>query len=245
MATPEVYDFPIDWYGKITSQKFNLRSMNQVAATSWNGAGAAIAGPHTQVWLCDMVIMPLRDPALQDLDAFFSRLRGRAGVVRLGNGARLAPWNDRNLTPTTSTWSDGSTFTDGSGFSSGFLPPEVYLVNAAAKGARYITLGGFPASFTAALRRGDLLQIKPNGIPGSVPHLYKAMYGGDSNSAGQIGLAIEPGLRAGVAAGDVVGLRNATTLFRLLDDTQFEVEITGAGMGNCGGSLIEALDLVP
>ncbi len=172
-------------------------------------------------------------------------MRGRSGVVRVGNGLRLAPWHDRGLTPTVSAWSDGSTFADGSGFANGYLPPEVYLVNAAAKGARYIVLGGLPASIASCLRRGDLLQIKPNGVPGTVPHLYQAMYGGDTDSSGRIGLAIEPGLRQGVNAGDVVGLRYASTLFRMADDSQFDTDGTGAQMGTVGGSLVEALDLIP
>jgi hypothetical protein len=241
----DVYDWPNDWYYRIQTQSFNLRSLNQAAGIGWGGAGQAISSLATQMWLCDVTMMPLRDPILQDMDAFLARLRGRNGVVRFGNGARLAPWNDRNLSPTTSTWDDGSTFTDGTAFANGFLPPEVYVVNAAAKGSNYVVLGGFPASMTAALHRGDLLQIKPNGIPGTVPHLYKTMWTADSNSAGQIGVAIEPRLRAGIAAGDVVGLRNATTLFRMVDDTQGDIQITGAGMGACGFSLVEALDLVP
>lgn len=252
-ATPNVYDFPREWHKFIITQKFDLRSVNQSAPLPWSGAGQAISGPHTQMWLSTITFAPISDvmdttlgPVLQDMDAFFARLRGRAGVLRMFNAARTKPWYDRNLTAGTSNWSDGSTFTDGSGFSSGFLPPEVYVTTAAAKGARYLTLGGLPASLPSALRRGDLLQVKPNGIPGSVPHLYKPMFGGDTNSSGQIGVAIEPPLRTGISAGDIVGLRYASTLFRLTDDTQFEIEMSGDGnVGNIGGSLVEAMDLVP
>jgi hypothetical protein len=98
---------------------------------------------------------------------------------------------------------------------------------------------------SSALRAGDLLQIKPNGIPGTVPHLYKVMVGGDTNSSGEIGVQIEPGLRQGVAAGDVVSLRNPSTLFRLVDDGQGDIQVGGAGMGSTGLSFVEALDLVP
>lgn len=245
MTTPTIYEFPTEWYSRIVTQKLNLRSINQSAALSWNGAGQAISGPHTQMWLCDLTFAPMVDPMLQDFDAFFARLRGRSGVMRLSNAYRLDCWYNRNLVSGVTGFTDGSHFTDGSGFISGLLPPEIYVTTAAAKGARYITLGGLPSSLASALRRGDLLQIKPSGVAGTVPHLYKAMYGGNTNSSGQIGLAIEPGLRAGVNAGDVVGLRTASTLFRTVDDTQFEIAETGADGTGVGGSLVEALDLVP
>lgn len=247
--TVTVYDFPREWYdnaaGAIVTQKFNLRSINQVASRPWSGAGNAINGPHTQLWLTDVTFSSMRDPLLQDVDAFFSQLRGRAGVVRMSNALRLAPWYDRNIASSVATWSDGSRFTDGSGFANGHLPPEVFVYAAAARGTRYLTLGGFPVSTANVLRRGDLLQVKPNGIAGSVPMLFKAMFGGDSDSSGRVGVAIEPGLRIGVAAGDQVSLRYPSTLFRLTDDSQFDFEGTGGGIGAGGGSLVEALDLVP
>jgi hypothetical protein len=250
--TVAVYDFPTEWYDLLVSQKFNVRSINQASQLPWSGAGNSISGPHTQLWINEVTFTSLTDymrpdlgPILQDVDAFFSQLRGRAGVVRMSNGQRLRPWYDRSLTPGVATWSDGSTFTDGTGFASGYLPPEIYLTATALKGARTVTLGGLPVSTSSVIRRGDLLQIKPNGIPGTVPHLYKVMVGGGTNSSGQIGVAIEPALRAGVAAGDVVSLRNASTLFRMTDDSQFEIEETSSQMGNVGGTLVEALDLIP
>jgi hypothetical protein len=103
----------------------------------------------------------------------------------------------------------------------------------------------FPFQQPTYCGSGDLLQIKPNGIPGTVPHLYKVMYGGNSDSSGQIGVEIEPMLRADIAAGDTVGLRNASTLFRLVDDSQGDVEMGADGIGSLGLSFIEALDLVP
>ncbi|WP_448043819.1 hypothetical protein [Bradyrhizobium liaoningense] len=240
-----VYDFPVEWYDLLVTQKMPLRSINQAAATTWNGAGQGIIGPHTQIWTTEMSFRPMYDPIQQDVDAWVSRLRGRSGVARIGNALRQRPWYDRNLLPGTSTFSDSTTFTDGTGFDDGYLPSEVYVVNAASKGHRYIVLGGFPASTANVLRRGDLLQIKPNGLPGTVPHLYKAMYGGNSDSSGEIGLEIEPMLRTDIAAGDTVGLRNTTSLFRLVDDQQGDIEISANGIGSLGLSFIEALDLVP
>lgn len=243
--TVAVYDFPREWYALLTTQKFTLRSLNQSAPTTWNGAGASAIGPHTQLWTTDFAFRPMYDPVQQDVDAWVSRLRGRSGVARISHTLRNRPWYDRNLAASTSLFSDGSTFSDGSAFANGYLPPEIYVATAAARGARYITLGGLPASLATAFRAGDLLQIKPNGIPGSVPHLYKIMYGGATNSSGQIGVDIEPGLRQAVAAGDVVSLRYPSTLFRLADDGQGEIEIGANGIGSTGLSFVEALDLVP
>jgi hypothetical protein len=185
------------------------------------------------------------DPTQQDVEAWVLRLRGRSGVARIGHAKRQRPWYDRNLVATRATFSDGTRFNDGTYFANGYLPPQVYVVTAAGKGQRYLTLGGFPASVSNVLRRGDLLQVKPNGMSGTVPHLYSVMFGGNSDAAGQIGVEIEPMLRSDVAAGDTVGLRNASTLFRLADDAQGEIQLGADGIGSLGLSFVEALDLVP
>lgn len=242
----DVFDFPREWYNRIiTSQKFVLRSISQSANTSWNGTAGKPSGPHTQIWTAEVSLMQMQDPLLQDVDALITKLRGRANVLRFSNSLRWAPWYDRNLVATTATFTDSSTFTDGTGFASGYLPPEVYLVNAAERGARYLTLGGLPVSTVNAFRNGDLLQVKPNGVPGTVPHLYKITTGGNTDASGHIGVTIEPKLRQGVAAGDVVSLRYPDTLFRLADDNQGDMDVSGGGFGTGGFSLIEALDLVP
>lgn len=248
-----IYTFPTEWYQFLVTQKFNPRSINQSATRPWNNSGAAIgARPHTQMWLCDLTFATLSDymmpelgPVLQDVDAFFTRLRGRSGAVRVSNGQRLMPWSDRNRAASLVGFSDGATFSDGSHFANSFLPTDVALFAAAAAGADYIVLSGFPPSTVGVLRQGDLLEIKPNGVRAAFPHLYKAMLPGDSDASGNVGIKIEPRLHAGVAANDTVGLHYASTVFRMIDDTQFEIEETGAGQASCGGSLIEALDLIP
>lgn len=242
--TVSIYTFAPEWYEYIVKQKYPLRSMSQAANRPWGG-GQSISGPHTQLFLCDVTFAPMRDPVLQDLDAFFTRARGRANVIRIAHAMRLAPWYDRNLTPTRANWSDNSTFSDGSGFVSGYLPPEVYVETAAARGSNFIVLGGFPASISNVIRKGDPFEIKPNGVPAAFPHRYKAMFNCSSDASGRVGIEIEPKLRAGVAAGDTVGLRYASSVFRMTGDDQFEIDDEGAGIGNFGGSLVEALDLVP
>lgn len=248
-----IYDFPSEWYPFIASQSFKLQSLNQVANRPWSGAGQAVSSrPHTQLFTNTIAFAPLADhmapelgPVLQDVDAFFTRLRGRSGLVRMPHITRLRTWHDRNLIATKSRFSDGSTFSDGTEFVDGELPPEVQVYSGALKGADYIVLSGFPASLENALRRGDYLEIKPNGVRASFPHLYKAMFGGNTDASGRIGIQIEPRLRQGVNAGDTVSLRAASTIFRMTDDSQFDFQDSGAGQANGGGSLIEALDLVP
>ena len=242
--TVSIYTFPAEWYDYIVSQTYPLRSLSQVANRPWGG-GQSVSGPHTQLHLSDITLRPLRDPELQDVDAFFARCRGRANAIRIAHATRLAPWYDRNITPTVSTFSDGSTFTDGSGFANGYLPPEVFVETAAARGARDIVLGGFPASTANVIRRGDPFEIKPNGVSAAFPHRYCSMFNCSSDSSGRVGVEIEPSLNAAAAAGDTVSLRYAASVFRFTGDDQFETKYEGAGIGNIGGSLIEALDLVP
>jgi hypothetical protein len=248
-----IHNFPTEWYDLLVSQKFNLRSMNQRASRPFNNAGAAVGSrPHTQLFLNDVTFATLADymlpdlgPILQNVDAFFTRARGSSGLIRMANGQRLQPWFNRNHVLQQASFSDGSTFSDGSVFESGLLPPEVQVYAAAAAGADYIVLSGFPVSTEGVLHQGDLLEIKPNGIQAPFPHLYKAMLPGDSNSSGRVGIKIEPRLHQGIAADDTVGLAFASTVFRMADDTQFDIEMTSSEQGTCGGSLIEALDLIP
>ncbi len=243
--TVTIYNFPTAWYEFIVGQKYPLRSLNMAANRPWSSAGQAINGTHTQMFVTDVTMAPNRDPDLQDMDALFTRLRGRSNALRIADSLRLAPWYDRSIDPEVATWSDSSLFTDGSGFANGFLPPEVYVYSAAAKGSNYIVLGGFPVSITAVLRAGDPFEIKPSGVPAEFPHRYKAMFSSSSDASGRLGVSIEPRLRAGVAAGDPVSLRYASSVFRLADDTQADISGTGGGVGNFGFSLVEALDLIP
>lgn len=255
--TLTIQTFPVEMYQKIVTQSFPLRSMNQSATRPWGGAGPAISSrPQTQAFVSSVTMAPMRDPELQDLDALITRARGRSGAIRISHALRLAPWYDRNLaggewpptsrsTAITSEFSDGSSYSDGSGFLNGFLPPNVQVYQDAARGANYIVLSGFPASTVNVLRRGDLLEIKPGGISAPFPHLYKAMYGGNSDASGRIGIEIEPRLRVALDAGDTVSLRYPSGLFRLADDNQGESEASDGGIGTIGFSLVEALDLVP
>ncbi|MBY9045485.1 hypothetical protein, partial [Pseudomonas fluorescens] len=125
------------------------------------------------------------------------------------------------------------------------LPPTVHVATAAVRGANAIQIGGLPASQTAILRRGDLFEVRPNGIPAVFPHLYQVMVDGATDASGNTGVEIRPRLRADIAAGDMVVLEYPTSVFRLVSDDQAEMDISAPIIANFGFSLVEALDQVP
>jgi len=241
-ATP-VYEFPLDWY-QFASATFRIQSSSLVSNRPFL-RGKNVKGPYAALWVAEFSLTPQQDPQRQEIAAFFSRLDGQAGLLRIGDPSRLQPWHDRGLTASLEAWSDSSTWSDGTLWASGYLPPDVYVQAAAAKGDNFIVLGGLPASLSNCFRRGDLLQLKPNGIPGSSPSLHEIQVGGATNSSGQIGVEIRPRLRQNFVLGDQATLRNATSVFRLVDDDQGVMSITPPVLGSGGFKLVEALDQVP
>lgn len=241
--TPPVYEFPRAWY-RFASATFRLQSSSLVSNRPFL-RGKTVKGPYAALWVADLSMVPVKDPARQEIQAFFSRLDGQAGLIRIGDPTRLRPYRDRALTPSLETWSDGTTFSDGSLWATGYLPSDVHAAAAASKGDNFVVLGGLPTSLQDCFRRGDLLQIKPNGIPGSCPNLYEIQVGGDTNSDGEIGVEIRPRLRMGAAFGDQVTLAVAQSVFRLVDDDQAVMTSDNARIGRTGFRLIEALDQVP
>ncbi len=238
-----VYEFPREWM-TFSRSVFRLVSRSQSAQRPWIG-GKSIRGPHAQAWVCQVTMTQQEDPLRQKIAAFFSRLDGQAGLLRMTDVTQQEPWYDRNLAATTETYSDGTRFSDGTGYVSNHLPPNLYVVEAANRGDNFVVLGGLPASTADVFIRGDRFEHKPNGIADGVPRLYEMMVGGSSDSSGQIGVEIRPRLRTGIAAGDQISLRWPSSVFRLVDDDQAAMEITPPVVGNTGFSLVEALDQVP
>src|ERR1700730_13813910 len=189
---PEIYDFPREWW-HFTAVTVPLVSRRQIPPGPWAG-GNSIYGPHAQIW------MPKLTASIQDIDtcplmdAFFSRLGGQAGLLRMGDPSRISPRYNRLLVPPFASWSDGSTFTDGSGFASSLLPPTCFLSSAANRGDTSVVIGGLPVSTANVLSRGDLFEVRPNGIPSKTPNLYQVMVDGPTNSSGQAGVEIRPPL---------------------------------------------------
>lgn len=241
--TVPVHDFPVGWYSfaRIT---YRLRAASQSSNRPWSG-GQNIYGPHAQFWVAQLVMTEQEDPVRQEIEGFFARLEGRAGLLRIADASRLRPWYDRNLAATSEAFTDGTGFTDGTAFASGYLPPSVNVAAAAAKGANYAVLGGFPASTANVLRRGDLMQINPGGQTTSCPNLYQVVQGGSTDAEGKIGVEVRPPFRMALAPGDQAQLRHPGSVFRLSDDDQATMEVTPPVVGNLGFSLVEALDQVP
>src|SRR5882724_9576112 len=200
----EIYEYDRSWY-RFTSLSFQLLSSSQTSARPWAG-GNSIYGPHVQIWMPKLTATMQEQSVWPQIDAFFSRLGGQAGLIRIGDASRLQPRFNRELIAASATWSDGSTFTDGSGFLSGLLPPTCFLYAAAARGDRSVVIGGLPVSTSRALSRGDLFEVRPNGIASATPNLYQVMVDGSTDSSGNAGVEIRPALRQGLAAGDMVVL---------------------------------------
>lgn len=238
----EIYEFPREWY-RFLKISFQLRSASQVSPRPWAG-GNSIYGPHVQLWMPKLVASEIIGDGWQARDAFFSRLGGQAGLMRISDHSRAAPQYNLERAAIGEDFSDGFGFSDGTGFSSGMIPPTAHLIAAADRGASAIQIGGLPASTSRALRRGDLLEIRPNGIAGIVPHLYQVMVDGSTNAAGETGIEIRPRLRKSVASGDMVVLSYPTSVFHLIDDTQGEIELAAPFNANFGFSLIEAIENV-
>lgn len=238
--TIPIYEFPLEWY-RFTSQTFPLRSKSQVSARPWVG-GNSIYGPHAQMWMPTFAATVTEKFLWQKVSSFFSRLGGQAGLIRIGHGIRLQPQYNRENKSGSQTWTDGSRFTDGSGFISGLLPSTAFVLTAVDRGAISVQIGGLPASIQNALRRGDLLEFRPNGISDAVPRLHEVMVNGHTDASGNTGIEIRPPLRSGMARGDMVVLENPMSVFHAIDDQQGDVEITTPNHGTMGFSLIEAIE---
>src|SRR5258708_2588265 len=238
----EIYQYPVEWY-QFTKVSFQLRSASQTSPRPWAG-GNSIYGPHVQMWMPKLTVSTQDVDTWPAMDAFFSRLGGQAGLIRIGDVSRLDTQYNRSLAASASYWTDGTSFTYGSGFLSGLLPPVCYVVASASRGDKYIIMGGLPASIPRALRRGDLFELRPNGIPSATPNLYQIMVDAATNTSGMAGVEIRPPLRMGFAVGDVVILKNPTSVFHLIDDSQAEMSITAPMLADFGFSLIEAIENV-
>lgn len=236
-----IYSWPDDWY-RFSSTSFMLRSINFAAPHRWTG-GSSIYGPVAQLWVVKLTMATQAwDVNGQEMAAFLSRLGGQSGLMRFGDPMRRKPLRDRTLAPESETWSDATLFDDGTGFVSGLLPDFVTLYQAVEKAGDYLVLAGLPASQSGVLRRGDLIELRPNGIPTGGPNLYEVQYGASTDASGRAGVKIRPPLRQGFAAGDMAVIKNAMSVFRLSDDEQGGATIDPAGHAEIGFSLVEAID---
>lgn len=194
-----------------------------------------------------IVMPPMESDQWRDLDGLVAALRGADGKIRLWDSKRKEPAFNRTATITTQTWDDSTLWSDGTGWSSGALPPFVNVGESAARGTNNLLLNGFPPSVSGVLRRGDLMEIRPNGVPAEHAHLYMVTQWSNSNSDGAVRVYFEPGIRKGVRPGDLAviggGGDKPMSVFRLASDDQGEMEVNEAGHGSLGLRFSEALPI--
>lgn len=243
MTAPTIYEWPADWY-RAVSASFFLSSRNQTFQSPWSGR-KSVYGPHSQFWMCKMTLMTLREfesPKMWEVSAFFSRLDGQNGLLRIGAIMRMDSQYNLQQAAQSQAWSDGTIFTDGTGWQSNLLPPTAFVAAVANSGDKNLVIGGLPASVAQAIRPGDLFEVRPNGVSSETPNLYEVQVGGSTDANGKIGVEVRPRLRMNFAVGDTIVLKNATSVFHVVDDNQGEIQITGNPInGNLGFTLIEAL----
>lgn len=238
----EVYNYPVEWY-RFTQLSFQLRSASQISSRPWTGGNSSY-GPLAQMFMPKLTVSNKTADIWKPMDAFFSRLGGQAGLLRIGDPSRQTPRYNATVKASVEMFSDGSSFSDGTGFVAGLLPSTCYLGAAAAKGDKYAVLAGLPASVSRAIRRGDLFEIRPNGSASICPNLYQVMVDGSTDASGNVGVEIRPALRMDFAEGDMVVLDAPTSVFHLVDDTQAEMTITAPTLANLSFSLLEAIENV-
>ncbi len=231
-------------FHRFSSMTFRLLSLNLAVPHRWTG-GKSVYGPIARVWTARASLAPQAwDQYGQAMSALLQSLGGQSGVMRIGDMSRRLPLRDRLLIAESENFSDGTTFTDGTGFVSGYLPDFVTLHAAVEKGVSFVVLTGLPASEAAVLRPGDLFELRPNGIPSASPNLYQVRYNAPTDAAGRTGVTFDPPLRQAFAAGDMVVLKNPTSVFHFVDDEQGAFEVGLAGHCSSGFDLVEAVDLV-
>lgn len=192
------FEWPVGQWIPI-SGSFRLSSISAVSSSPYTGAQKAVS--LGQIWLAEATFHePLLSDA-HDLLGFLNELEGPVNPVRLFDWWRPTP---RLLARGSSAWSDGTLWSDGKGWTDGYAPT---LSAAAARAARSVLLSGLPAS-TESFKRGDLI-----GIGG---YLYELRAGVTANASGAALIYIQPGLRVGAAAGDMVTLYRPTVPMRLV-----------------------------
>lgn len=237
-----IHTWPFDSLPEMRS--FRLRAMNLSALASQTGE-LIPGGLLVQRFEAKLTMPDLGEEKWREHDGLFSDMAGTAGLIRLWDHARPEPFYNQTVAQSVVTWDDDTTFSDGSGWMNGLLPPIVTVGETAARGASNLLLKGFPPSLSGVLRRGDLFEIRPNGIPAEHGHLYVVTRWANSNAAGHARVYFKAGLRKGVRAGDAAviggGAEKPSTVFRHLSDDEGSIDVRAPMIGAFGVSLIEVL----
>lgn len=225
---------------RAASVRFWLRSLSIQSTQPWTGR-RSVYGPTATVWVAEISTVAMAEEQAERLGAFFARLGGIAGLVRLFNPIRAVPIYNRKNSGSTTIFTDATEFDDGTGWADGLVPASAAVRDAADAEETSLVLTGLPASRAPCLYPGDLFEIRPSGIPAIHGHLYKAVAAAPTDASGETRVEIVPPLRRGVAAGDQVVFRRPTSVFRATDDEQGIVNWERGTIGRTGYTLVEEL----
>ena len=189
-------------------------------------------------------MVPMEKPSWMPIEALIGELGGQAGLLRIGDVARLQPQRNYESEGTIVGFTDGTFFDDGTGFNSVALPSTIIVtgVDGALKGTTQVQVGGgLPVNSTRVLRRNDLFEARPNGNYDATPQLYMITRDVNTDANGDTLLTFRPALRKGLQFGDTIVLKYPQTVFRLMDDEQGIIERSSPTMGNGSFKLVEAI----
>lgn len=234
-----IYTWPRSW-GQFASGVFQLMSRNQASQSTWSGA-TGVLGPHAQFWVCQVQLAPQFDEVNFAISAFFSQVAGQKGLIRMYHSARRGPQYDREQDAVGEPFSDDTFFNDNSGFLNGYLPASIMVDERALLNETSVVVRGLPESTNRVIRRGDLIEFLRNGIATEIPSLHEVVRDAPTDALGRTRLEFKPGLRKGLAAGDRISLRYPSTVFRLIDDSQGQINYTPPIVGDIGFSLFEGI----
>jgi hypothetical protein len=237
---PTIWEWPQALRGTTESQ-FYLAPSSLSSVSPYTGQQTAY-GPQVQRWMANLTFPALRPEQWRPLTAFMSRLRGITGMVRMVDYHRMKPAIEQFGGPAAQQlWADGRPWSDGSLWSAGVLPPYVVAGEAAPEGADSLVLRDLPAGLAGCLQMGDLVEVRPNGIPAVHGFLHEVVADSSTDASGRTRIYVEPGLRAGVAAGDMVVLHYPTSVFTLSTDDQGIVNRGLTSRGTLGLALHEVM----
>lgn len=232
-------EWPLGWY-KFASGSFTLTSKNLLSQNPFTQR-LSVSGPTAQFFQVKVQLSDQDEAVWMSMEGFFAEAGGSAGIIRLADFSRLTPQYNRAFYGVRTGWTDGTFWSDGSGWQDGRLPAFVTVAEAAPKGATSVVVTGLPVSTARVLRRGDDVEFRRNGQYDETPSLHRIIRDAPTDASGRTRIEFRPGLRKGVALGDMVVLDYPMGNFRLTDDNQAVVERTPPNFGDLGFQLIEAL----
>lgn len=244
MSAASVLDWPTG--ARPTTRSFRLRPYNITSVASQTQE-LIPGGLIVQRYEAKLTLGTMEAPDWLELDGILSDLAGVGGKLRLWDHARKQPYYNRTATETESYWDNDATWEGGAGWASGLLPPLVVVAENAARGATSIKLREFPASLTAVLRRGDLIEFWPNGARADTGELHTVTGTANTNASGETRVYFRAGLRRGIKEGDIacIGAENGpypSSVFRLSADDDGEISVDRApDYASSGVTLVEVL----